>query len=195
MGSRRGWVSAAAAFGLGLVAAWALSGRLGGTASAADAPAAGKPAVAAPDEVATLKAQVARLQGMVPDQSHSMSDVAYHFTNLWFAGRAGNWPLAQFYADETHSHLKWAVRIIPVRKDRDGHDVDLGGILTALEQTSLKDLDQSIKGKDGRKFEAAYRAQMENCMACHRAAGKEFIRLHVPERPDAGVVDFAPPAP
>src|SRR4051812_44399498 len=131
MGSRRRWLSAGAAFAAGLVVAWVFAGRVSGTASAAADPPAPTPAGGVVGDVATLKAQVARLQGMVPDQSHSMSDVAYHFTNLWFAGRAGNWPPAQFYSDETHSHLKWAVRIIPIRKDRDGHDVDLGGILTA----------------------------------------------------------------
>ena len=35
------------------------------------------------------------LKGKVPDQSHAMKDVAYHFTNLWFAGqnRIGHWPV------------------------------------------------------------------------------------------------------
>jgi len=154
--------------------------------------AAGADEAPKPDEMATLKAEVSRLKGMVPDQSHSMSDVAYHFSNLWFAGQNENWPLAQFYSDETHSHLKWAVRIIPMRKDRAGHDVDLGGILTAFEQTSLKDLDQAIKTKDKDKFVTAYKAQTENCMACHRAASKEFIRLHIPEQPEVKIVEFKP---
>jgi hypothetical protein len=160
---------------------------------AADAPAVVAPKTpAVADDLAALKAEVARLKGMVPDQSHAMSDVGYHYTNLYFAARAGNWPLAQFYADETRSHLKWAVRIIPLRKDRDGREVDLVGILSALEQSSLKDLDQAVKSKDPQRFEAAYEQQLENCMACHKAASKEFIRLHVPERPDAGVVEFRP---
>jgi hypothetical protein len=139
-----------------------------------------------------LRAEVARLKGMVPDQAHAMSDVGYQFANLYFAGQAGNWPLAQFYCDETRSHLRWAVRIIPMRKDSAGRDVDLGGILTAVEQTSLKELDQSIKAKDKDKFAVAYKTQMENCMACHRASSKEFIHLCVPERPDAGIIDFRP---
>src|SRR5215475_2002600 len=83
-------------------------------------------------EVAKLKAEVERLKGVVPDQSHAMSDVAYHYANLWFAGQKKNWPLAQFYLDETRSHLKWAVRIIPVRKDAAGRDVDLNGIREAV---------------------------------------------------------------
>src|SRR3954468_18703269 len=76
-------------------------------------------AVAKPDDLAALQAEVARLKGMVTDQSHVMADVSYHYNNLWFAGQGENWLLAQFYSDETRSHLKWAVRVIPVRKDRE----------------------------------------------------------------------------
>src|ERR1044072_7662843 len=144
------------------------------------------------DEVAALKAEVARLKGMVTDPSHVMVYVSNHYCNLWFAGQSENWPLAQFYCYETRSHLKWAVRVIPIRKDRDGREVDLRAILDALEQTTLKDLDAAVESGNKEKFTAAYKAQLENCMACHRAASKEYIKLHVPERPDAGMVDFKP---
>src|SRR5262245_54853998 len=70
-----------------------------------------------PVDVAALKAEVERLKGVVPDQAHAMADVEHHFAHLWFAGKAGNWPLAEFYWKETMSHIKWAVRIIPVRND------------------------------------------------------------------------------
>jgi hypothetical protein len=161
----------------------------GGRAGAAPPAAAPAPP---PDEVAALKAEVARLRGMVPDQSHAMADVGYHFTNLYFAARAQNWPLAQFCVDEVRSHLRWAVRIIPVRKDREGREVDLNGILTALEKGSLKDLSDAVRVKDKTTFDAAYRVQMENCMACHRAASKEFIRLKIPDQPAADILDFEP---
>ena len=75
-------------------------------------------------EIARLKDEVERLKGMVPDQSHVMKDVAYHFSNLWFAGQAQNWPLAAFYLNETRSHLRWAVRVRPVRQTTAGQ-VDL----------------------------------------------------------------------
>jgi hypothetical protein len=144
------------------------------------------------DETAALKAEVARLKGMVPDQSHAMADVGFHYTNLWFAGQNENWPLAQFFSDEVRSHLRWAVRIIPKRKDAENREIDLGGILTGLETSTLKDLDLSIKGKDKAKFTLAYKAQLEGCMACHKATNKPYLRLHVPERPDAGIVEFRP---
>src|SRR5438477_13058917 len=76
---------------------------------------AGTGAVAKPagstDDMAALRAAIEQLKGKVPDQSHAMKDVGYHFANLWFAGQKKNWPLAKFYLDETRSHLKWAVRI------------------------------------------------------------------------------------
>ena len=174
------------AFLMGAVMGSLLLRTLNTPSHAADAVAALKA-----DDIAALKAEVARLKEMVTDQSHVMADVSYHYCNLWFAGQGENWPLAQFYCDETRSHLKWAVRVIPVRKDRDGREVDLRAILDALEQTTLKDLDSAVKSKEKEKFSAAYKAQLENCMACHRAVSKEYIRLHVPERADAGMVEFA----
>jgi hypothetical protein len=47
-------------------------------------------------DVTALRTEIERLKGMVPDQSHAMKDVAYHFTNLWFAAQKLNWPLADF---------------------------------------------------------------------------------------------------
>jgi hypothetical protein len=144
------------------------------------------------DDLATLKAEVARLKGVVPDQAHAMSDVGQHFAKLWFAGEAGNWPLAQFFLDETKSHLRWAVRIIPKRKDAEGREIDLGGILGGLETSTFKDLEQAVKGRDKEKFPAAYKAQLEGCMACHRASNKPFIRLRVPEKADSNILEFKP---
>src|SRR3954471_15933643 len=72
-----------------------------------------------------LAAEIKALRELVPDQAHIMADVGYHFTNLWFAGEAENWPLAAFYLGETKSHLRWAVRWKPIRKDNAGRDVNL----------------------------------------------------------------------
>ena len=91
-------------------------------------------------DLSALKAEIERLKGMVPDQSHAMKDVAYHFTNLWFAGQQENWQLAEFYLAETRSHLRWAVRIIPIRKTPQGQEFKLAALLEPMEKTVLKDL-------------------------------------------------------
>ncbi len=148
--------------------------------------------VASTNEVAALRAEVERLKGMVPDQSHAMKDVAYHFANLWFAGQKQNWPLADFYWAETRSHLRWAVRIIPVRKDPQGNQIRLEEILAPIEKTSLQQVGDAIKAKDGAKFTETYKQMLDSCYACHLASGKAFLRLRIPEQPEARMIDFEP---
>ena len=77
--------------------------------------------------ITALELEVNRLKGLLPDQSHAMKDVAYHFANLWFAGEKKNWPLADFYWSETRSHLRWAVRIIPGAQESRGTGDSLAG--------------------------------------------------------------------
>jgi hypothetical protein len=164
------------------------------SARPAQQPAAVSPAPGGSSEVAALQAQLDRLKGMLPDQAHAMSDVGYQFANLWFAGEKRNWPLAKFCLDETRSHLRWAVRIIPVRKTPAGEDLDLKGILDALESSVMADLYKVIEAHDSARFESAYKQTLEGCYSCHKAAGKPFIRPQVPTAPPAPILNFDPEA-
>jgi hypothetical protein len=141
-----------------------------------------------------LTADVETLKGKAPDQSHAMSDVAYHYGNLWFAGQAENWPLATFYLSETKSHLNWAVRIIPVRKDNLGREIDLKAILQSVENVPLKQLDEAIKAENKQAFSDSYRTMLEACYSCHKAADKPFLRPQVPDTPQTSVINFDPHA-
>ena len=161
--------------------------------ASAQAPAPATPPVTqdAGAEIAALKKEIELIKGKLPDQSHAMKDVAYHFTNLWFAGQKQNWPLAKFYLDETRSHLKWAVRIIPVRKVN-GADLDLKAMLDGIDQTSLASLQKTIDAKNQADFSTAYQQTLNACYSCHAATGKPFLRLHLPEQPEARIIDFSP---
>jgi hypothetical protein len=145
-------------------------------------------------DLAAIDADVAIIKGKVPDQSHAMTDVAMHFSNLWFAGEKENWPLADFFWSETRSHLAWAVRIIPKRKDNAGREIDLPAILQALENSPLKDLGAAIKTKDRPAFEKAYRFTLEGCYGCHKAADKPYLRPQIPTTPALPIVNFDPQA-
>jgi hypothetical protein len=147
----------------------------------------------APDPAA-LAAEIETIKGKLPDQAHAMQDVGYHYSNLWFAGQKEHWELANFYWLETRSHLRWAVRIIPIRKDNAGRDIDLPAILQAFENTPLKQLEDAIKAKDKKKFDEAYRFTMETCYACHKASDKPFIRLQIPTQPETPIINFDPKA-
>lgn len=142
-------------------------------------------------EIARLKDEIEQLKGMLPDQSHVMKDVAYHFSNLWFAAQAQNWPLAGFYLSETRAHLRWAVRVRPVRQTAAG-SIDLRGILDGLDRSLLTDLQKTIDARDLAAFSKAYQGALAGCYACHQASEKPYLRPHVPVAPEGRMIDFAP---
>src|SRR6185369_524274 len=106
-------------------------------------------------ELSHPQSETNSVDGRLPDQAHAMADVGYHFANLWFAADNQNWPLANYYLGETRSHLEWAVRIHSVRKTSTGAEVDLKGILDAIDNSFLTQIDKSIGNKDAVGFKAA----------------------------------------
>lgn len=152
------------------------------------------PKADATTEFELLKGEVERLKNVVPDQAHAMHDVDYHFTNLWFAATQGHWPLAEFYLNETRSHLRWAVRIIPVRKDNQGLEVRLEDILQSVENGPLKQVEEAIKQKDPTAFTSAYEFTLTGCYGCHKSSEKPYLRPRIPDRPATSMISFDPHA-
>ncbi len=135
-------------------------------------------------ELEALRKQVEELSNLaVRTQSHIMVDVEYHFSNLWFAGRNEQWELASFYLRETDSHLRWTVRVRPVRSIRGGGSVDLRPFQQSIEQSGFAQLESAIEQEDVGEFEAAYRRTLTQCHACHQAAGFAYLEHHIPEMP------------
>ncbi|MCI0534781.1 MAG: hypothetical protein L0Z50_06110 [Verrucomicrobiales bacterium] len=145
------------------------------------------------NEIAALRAEIEVLKGKPTDQAHVMTSVAYHYANLWFAGQKENWPLAEFYWTEVRSHMSWAVRVIPVRKDPQGNDVRLPEILDPIEKSAFEDLHKTISDKNVETFRDSYKQMLDSCYACHLASGKPFLRLQIPERPPEPLIRFEPP--
>jgi hypothetical protein len=67
-------------------------------------------ATTAPPDLKTLAADLERLKALVPSNSHIMMDVQWHWTNLWFAAQAKNWPLATYQFNEARGHMQWLIR-------------------------------------------------------------------------------------
>jgi hypothetical protein len=156
--------------------------------------AAGSRAVAAayngaPDDLAALKADVARLKANAPSQSHSMSDVGYHMTNLWFAAEKKNWPLAQFYFGEARDHILWTIRLRPVRKGPDGQDVNLMPIFEGIDTSAFKDITAAIQAQDSAKFSAAYRETLQACYGCHKSAGLPYLKPMIPTQVGQAIIN------
>jgi hypothetical protein len=143
------------------------------------------------NDPAALRAEIAHLKDIMPGQSLAMTQVAYNFSNLWFAAHAGNWPLAQFYYGDARGRLRWALRITPVRKFSKG-DLALQPFLDALENGPYARLGETLAAKNVKRFETAYRATLEGCQACHVASEKPYLRLQVPKAPAEPMIEFAP---
>jgi cytochrome c553 len=154
------------------------------------APAATTPA----GDLDSLRSDVARLKANAPSQSHTMSDVGYHWTNLWFAGEKKNWPLAKFYFDETRQHILWTIRLRPVRKGPDGNDVNLVPIFEGIDSSAFKAVADAIQQQDAQAFATAYRTTLEACYGCHKASGKPYLRPMIPTVPSQVIVNFDPAA-
>ena len=148
----------------------------------------------APDDLAALKSDVARLKANAPSQSHSMSDVGYHWTNLWFAAEKKNWPLAQFYFGEARDHILWTIRLRPVRKGPDGNDVNLMPIFEGIDTSAFKDVIAAIQAQDSAKFTAAYRETLQACYGCHKSAGLPQLKPMVPTQVGQVIINTDPAA-
>ncbi len=192
---RRRFFTLSVVFIFGCLTGLLLTGHLGWHGGSSPAAAyAGPSSSGATTELETLRADVERLKQVVPDQAHAMHDVDYHFTNLWFAGQQQNWPLAEFYWKESLSHIKWAIRIIPVRKDNAGREIKLEEILQAIEMTPTMNMGDVIQKQNATAFEPTYRALLEGCYLCHKAADKPYLRPQVPTQPATRIVNFDPQA-
>ena len=138
----------------------------------------------------TLRADVARLKTNAPSQSHTMSDVGYHWTNLWFAGEKKNWPLATFYFQEARQHILWTIQLRPVRKGPDGSDVNLVPIFESIDTSAFKAVADSIQTQNSAAFAAAYRETLQACYGCHKASGLPYLRPAIPTEPAQSIINF-----
>jgi hypothetical protein len=144
------------------------------------------------NEIGALRAELEMLRGKATDQAHVMTSVSYHYANLWFAGDKKNWPLAEFYWSEVRSHMRWAVRVIPVRQDPQGNEVRLQEILDPIEKSVFEDLHKAISGKNIDQFRDWYKRMLDSCYGCHLASGKPFLKLQIPDRPPEPMIQFEP---
>jgi cytochrome c553 len=141
-----------------------------------------------------LNADVARLKNITPTLSHVMADVAFQYSNLWFAGQRKNWPLAMFYFNETRGRIKWMLRINPTPKTPDGDIVNAQGIYDAIDSSTMEDLKKAIANKDSAAFVSAYKMMLEACYTCHKSAGRPYLRPMVPTVAPQTIINYDPEA-
>jgi len=128
-----------------------------------------------------LSQEVAMLRQLIPTNSTIMMDVQWHWTNLWWAGKKRNWPLAQYYFNEARGHIQQLVRKNPtIRNQIDGTDIALQGIFDGIDTSSLAMVKDAIAKKDAGAFEKNYKVMLESCYSCHKSVGRPYIRPQMP---------------
>lgn len=130
--------------------------------------------------LASLQADVAHLKELVPPHSHPMVEAGMFAANLWFAGEKKNWPLADYYLNETRNRIRWEVHLNPSPKGPDGNPVDMQSIFDGIDNGTLSQVRKAIDAKDSKLFAASYKNLLEDCYSCHKAALRPYIRPMVP---------------
>jgi hypothetical protein len=99
---------------------------------------------------------------------------------LWFAGRSGNWPLADY----------------EIEKLKDGFaDIDklIGGDTVGnAVGTPIAALEKAIESKNKDAFARAFDQLSAGCNSCHRILDHAFIVIQRPEASPFGNQSFAP---
>jgi hypothetical protein len=150
---------------------------------------------AVPTDLPGLSAEVGRIQQLLANQSHVMADLSFQYSNLWFAGLRKNWPLAQFFYNESRGRVRWMVRISPIVQDPDKKDVDLQGIWDAVDKDVWSLIQTAIDQKDVVKFQAAYKLGLDKgCYSCHKAVGRPYLRPQVPTAMPQTIITYDPNA-
>jgi hypothetical protein len=105
---------------------------------------------------------------MVPGLGEIMSVQQMRHIKLWFAGRAGNWPLADYEVDELKEGFEDVSKLI----GGDTVDKAVGAEIKALEKV--------IDDKDRSAFPAAFDKLSAACNACHKMLEHGFIKIQRP---------------
>jgi hypothetical protein len=142
----------------------------------------------------TLQADVAHLKELVPPHSHPMVEVGMFAANLWFAGEKKNWPLADYYLNETRNRIRWEVHLNPSPKGPDGNPVDMQSIFDGIDNGTLPKVHKAIEAKDTKEFAVEYKQLLEECYSCHKAAARPYLRPMVPVSGAQPIINLYPAA-
>lgn len=138
---------------------------------------------------AQLEARLKALEAGAPGVGTIMSGVQLHFAKLYFAGKAQNWPLAEFELHEVEENLDRAVALRP-----EEHGTNLVGLNDGFKQTQLAALKVATQNKDWTAFQSAYTEAVGVCNGCHEETNRPFIVITVPAAPPVPNQQWESPA-
>jgi hypothetical protein len=93
-----------------------------------------------------------------------------HF-KLWYAGTAGNWPLANYELGQIR---------VSIEDERNMYPKYYASNMNTMSEVT-DELDRAIKAKNGIEFSNALAKLTSECNSCHEAADVGFIKIREPK--------------
>ena len=115
------------------------------------------------------------------------SAVQPHHIKIWIAGKAGNWPLAEYEAKELRETFEDITTYQGV-----WNDFPIGKLAETNLRPPLDEMDKAIKDKSEAGFKKAYDKVTAACNACHQATGNAFVVIKTPSGADFPDQEFSP---
>jgi hypothetical protein len=136
----------------------------------------------------SLQRQVDSLQIAVnnaykPGLGEFMSQIQVHHAKLWFAGKEGNWALANFEIGE----IQEALNDIP-KYCSDRPEVKSIGMISE----PIYNISNAIKEKDEKKFVNDFTVLTATCNDCHKETNHGFNLIKIPDVPPVSNQVFKP---
>lgn len=107
-----------------------------------------------------------------------MGSMHLYLNKLWFAGKAQNWELAQFYTHELEESLEslYEAEVID-------EGIEVSKLAKVMMEQPFEAIEQSVRQEQLPAFETSYKQLINTCNQCHQSAKHGFIRLQVPQTP------------
>lgn len=110
-----------------------------------------------------------------------------HHSKLWFAGSAGNWPLAKYELGELHGGFARVATYHPTFKKK-----PTGPLVDEFVKSPFGELDKAVADKSEAEFTTGYDDLTNGCNGCHKELGYDFNVLKRPTAPPYTDQDYAP---
>ncbi|MHA4812535.1 hypothetical protein ACX0G9_30865 [Flavitalea flava] len=109
-----------------------------------------------------------------PGLGEFMSGIQVHHAKLWFAGKAGNWELAEFEIQEIRESLE----------DIQKYCTDRPEIVSiSMIEPAIDSVKNAVQAKKTRIFASSFTILTNTCNQCHQATKHAFNVIQIPQNP------------
>ena len=113
------------------------------------------------------------IAAMLPGPARLMHEVGTRWWKVYYAAKAGNWPLAEYETKEVHELIDTCMITRPKYEQ----------FMEPFLEQNLKAVQDAVKKQDWAAFEEAYDQSIRDANDYHKAADKPLIRWKLPEEP------------